>query len=126
MTQSDVARAIGVAGGERVSRWELGLSEPQADSLVRLAAVLQVNPQEILVSMAEPDLRRLRVLSGRSLRDLAQDVGSSAPAIARWENGRVQALPAGAASRLADALGQDEADILAAFAVSRRQRDQSY
>ena len=42
MTQSELARRLGVAGGERVSRWELGLSVPRSNTVVRAAEVLGV------------------------------------------------------------------------------------
>ena len=31
LTQHQLARLVGVAGGERVSRWELGTSEPRPE-----------------------------------------------------------------------------------------------
>ena len=34
LTQHELARLVGAAGGERVSRWELGASVPRPDFLV--------------------------------------------------------------------------------------------
>ncbi len=48
LTQHQLARLVGVAGGERVSRWELGTSEPRPEILVRLAKVLDVAALDLL------------------------------------------------------------------------------
>jgi transcriptional regulator with XRE-family HTH domain len=40
LTRPELARLVGVAGGERVSRWELGTSSPRPEILHQLARVL--------------------------------------------------------------------------------------
>ena len=64
MTQSEVARAVGVAGGERVSKWELGTASPSASVRVRLARILELEVEELLPSLGAAGLRRLRVEAG--------------------------------------------------------------
>ena len=60
LTQHQLARLVGVAGGERVSRWELGTSEPRPEILVRLAKVLDVEAMDLLDVEAGVNLRALR------------------------------------------------------------------
>ena len=50
LTQHDAARRVGVAGGERISRWELGTSEPRPSVLKRLAEVYGVGVDELLTA----------------------------------------------------------------------------
>lgn len=86
MTQHQLARSIGVAGGERISRWELGLDEPRPDLLVRLARILNLVPADLLDD-AGRGLRRLRYCAGLSSADLAAAVHVSTRSYARWESG---------------------------------------
>lgn len=86
MTQHELARLVGVAGGERISRWELGLDEPRPDLLVQLARVLDLLPAELLDD-GRRDLRRLRYCAGLSSADLAAAVHVSTRTYARWESG---------------------------------------
>ena len=44
LTQHELARLIDVAGGERISRWELGSSAPRPEMLLRLAQALPAPP----------------------------------------------------------------------------------
>jgi transcriptional regulator with XRE-family HTH domain len=86
LTQHRLARLVGVAGGERISRWELGLDEPRPDLLVRLATVLELPPADLLVG-ARHDLRKLRYCAGLSSPELAAAVHVSTRSYARWESG---------------------------------------
>lgn len=86
LTQHKLARLVGVAGGERISRWELGLDEPRPDLLVRLASVLESPPADLL-SGARRDLRKLRYCAGLSSPELAAAVHVSTRSYARWESG---------------------------------------
>lgn len=86
MTQHQLARHVGVAGGERISRWELGLDEPRPDLLVRLARILNVLPAELLDD-SRRDLRRLRYCAGLSSADIAAAVHVSTRSYGRWESG---------------------------------------
>lgn len=86
LTQHRLARLVGVAGGERISRWELGLDEPRPDLLVRLATVLELPPADLLVG-ARRDLRKLRYCAGLSSPELAAAVHVSTRSYVRWESG---------------------------------------
>lgn len=48
LTQQELARLVGVAGGDRVSKWECGAAVPRPEALHRLAAVLDVQPIDLL------------------------------------------------------------------------------
>lgn len=121
LTQHELARLVGVAGGERVSRWELGTSAPRPEVLVRLASVLQVSPVELLTpDPRPPDLRRLRVLAGLSARQLASRAHLSLANIQRWESGRIERIPAAPTLEpLADVLGTSTEEVEQALACSR-------
>jgi transcriptional regulator with XRE-family HTH domain len=89
LTQHQLARLVGVAGGERVSRWELGTSEPRPEVLVRLAKVLGVPPADLLDVPGEvPDLRALRFAAGLSAEQAAVRARVSKATYLRWETGR--------------------------------------
>ena len=94
LTQHELARLIGVAGGERVSRWELGTSAPRTLVLTRLAAALGVKLGDLLTPDSDDSgLRRMRLLVGLTPRQLADRVHVSVANIQRWEAGRVKRLP---------------------------------
>ncbi len=88
LTQHQLARLVGVAGGERISRWELGLDEPRPDSMARLARVLNAQVIELLdVDPERRDLRALRYCAGLSAGEVAAAAHISARSYARWESG---------------------------------------
>lgn len=109
LTQSDLARRLGVAGGERVSRWELGLSIPRPNTVLRAAEVLGVDIGDLLSGEgARPELRSLRRSLGLSLNDLAREVHVSKSTISRWESGQsTRGLSPGTVRLLAKALHVD-------------------
>jgi transcriptional regulator with XRE-family HTH domain len=121
-TQHELARLIGVAGGERVSRWERGASEPRPEVLRRIAAVLKVRTVNLLApGDGAADLRRLRVLAGLSARQVAELSHMSLPTYARWESGQTMALPSAASlDALAQILGVTPAQVAAALMAARR------
>ncbi|CCH75936.1 Helix-turn-helix domain protein [Nostocoides japonicum T1-X7] len=122
LTQHELARLIGVAGGERVSRWERGASAPRPEVLHRIAAAVDIPVDELLVpAQGGPDLRRLRVLAGLSARQVAEQAHLSLPTYARWEAGRIDRIPPTAAIEgLAAALSVSVDDTTAALSVARR------
>jgi len=121
LTQHELARIIGVAGGERISRWELGTSAPRPEMLHRLAEVLGLGVDDLLVRTDRPaDLRRLRTAAGLSARDLAARAHLSVPTYVRWESGRMDRLPSGPAlTLLAAALDATVEDVQAALVATR-------
>lgn len=122
LTQHELARLVGVAGGERVSRWERGASAPRAEVLHRIADVLNITSADLLVPVAGgPDLRRLRVLAGLSARQVAEETHVSVPTYARWESGQLDRMPSQVAlEALARVLGVGVEDVRAALTAARR------
>ena len=94
ITQSELAREIGVAGGERIWRYEHGLSQPRPDLLVRLAEVLHLHPRQLVRSAGEvPDMRALRLAAGLDAREVVAAIHTSLPTYRKWEQGRWRRLP---------------------------------
>src|SRR3546814_13770041 len=72
LTQHELARLVGAAGGERVSRWELGASVPRPDFLVKLARALDIPTLRLIHLEGDtPDLRALRLQAGLTVPELA-------------------------------------------------------
>lgn len=118
LTQSQLARAIGVAGGERVSKWELGEAVPSAAVRARLARALGLEVEDLLPKDGVSDLRRLRLQAGLTVAQLAKRGEVSAGTIKRWESGAMTRTHA-PLDRLASALGVDEARVREALARPR-------
>lgn len=121
LTQHQLAHLVGVAGGERVSRWERGLSEPRPDILVRLAGALDLPPLALLSGDTEtPDLRALRLAAGLTAREIARRAHVSKPTYERWEAGRWDRWPSKENLRsVARALSVNNAATIAAFELTR-------
>lgn len=117
LTQHQLARLVGVAGGERISRWELGASEPRPDLLVRLARALRTPPMVLLdIDPGSPDLRALRYAAGLSADQVAERVHVTKDTYLRWEAGRwARPLAARNIDSLAQALGAGTAAVRAAL-----------
>lgn len=89
LTQHELARLVGAAGGERISRWELGTSVPRPDFLVKLARALDILMLRLVRLDGEiPDLRALRLQAGLTVPDLAAAVNVAVPTYYAWEQGR--------------------------------------
>lgn len=120
LTQHELARLIDVAGGERISRWELGSSAPRPEILHRLAQALNVGAADLLDARGPADLRRLRTGAGLSARSLAARAHISVPTYIRWESGRTKRLPGGQAlNLLAQALDVTVQDVETAIVTAR-------
>ncbi len=117
LTQHELARLVGVAGGERISRWELGTSEPRPELLKRVAEVLDIPLSDLVrLERGRPDLRGLRFLAGLSATALADCAHVTVSTYLRWESGRWQRLPAaGTLEALAKALQASPRSVTAAF-----------
>lgn len=88
LTQHQLAHLVGVAGGERISRWELGLDEPRPETLARVARALDVPAMDLLLADAgRRDLRALRYSTGLSVRDVSVAAHVSTRTYSRWELG---------------------------------------
>lgn len=121
LTQHELARLIGMAGGERVSRWELGLTVPRPEALGRIAEVLETDIDALLTPINHhPDLCRLRILAAMSANQLAQQTHISLSTIRRWEAGQVAQLPTEETLQpVAAALGVRVADVENALRQAR-------
>ena len=120
LTQHELARLIDVAGGERISRWELGTSAPRPEMLRRLAQALNVKAADLFETGGPADLRRLRTFAGISARTLAARAHMSVPTYIRWESGRIKRLPARQALEpLAKALNVNVEDVESAIGTAR-------
>lgn len=94
LTQHQLARLIDVAGGERISLWELGTSAPRAETLPKLAKALAIPIAEMLPERdGPPDFRRLRLLAGLSQQSIAERVHVSKATVARWDRGHFAHTP---------------------------------
>lgn len=122
LTQSQLARRIDVAGGERVSQWELGESAPRPDMLGRLARALDIPVSSLLTPpAAEPDLRRLRQEAALSALEVAARAHLTTPTYLRWETGRFKRMPTPQAlTGLAQVLGVTAQDVEAALRRAQR------
>jgi transcriptional regulator with XRE-family HTH domain len=126
LTQHELARLINVAGGERISRWELGSSTPRPEILHRLAQALNVDAADLLDAGVPADLRRLRTSAGFSARTLATRAHMSVPTYVRWESGRTKRLPARQALKpLAKALNVTVEDVESAIVIARANASQA-
>lgn len=123
-TQHQLAREVGVVGGERVSRWELGRSAPRLEQLRRIAEVLGVSIADLLeLPETGLGLRELRLLAGLDALELAMKVNVSARTLRRWEEGEFQReVPLGTQRLLGSALGVSVGEVDQALRVSRSQR----
>ncbi len=124
LTQHELARLVGAAGGERISRWELGTSSPRPDFLVRLAKALDIPALRLIHLDGDvPDLRALRLQAGLTVPELATSVNVAVQTYYAWEQGRWTRLPAPESlEALARACGVAVDAVLAAFRESQRQR----
>ena len=125
LTQHELARLIGVAGGERVSRWELGTSRPRGYKVLhRLADVLGVEPDALLVpapggaGLAQAEVHRGPEHS--RAREAGPDVGGEPESLG---GGHPMRIPARAALKpLARALGVTIEEVERAVVRSRQFR----
>lgn len=124
LTQHELARLVGAAGGERISRWELGTSVPRPDFLVKLARALDIPTLRLVRLDGEiPDLRALRLQAGLTVPDLVAVVKVAVPTYYAWEQGRWIRLPASKTlEALARAFGESFEVVAAAFNEAQRQR----
>lgn len=96
LTQHELARRVGVVGGDRVSKWEVGGVTPRLEFLLRLADVLGVALSDLVASGeggGDVDLRLLRVRTGQAPRLVAASLNVSRRTLSRWESGDFKRMP---------------------------------
>jgi len=130
LTQGQVARALGLAGGEAVSVWERGAFEPKSVALLhQLAKVLGVTVAELLrCDEGKIDLRYLRLVAGLESADVADRLHVALSTYRRWERGAWSRTPGDAVvASLAAAFGVSADIVAGALAHSKAlgSRDQS-
>ncbi|MGB1090538.1 MAG: helix-turn-helix transcriptional regulator, partial [Oceanobacter sp.] len=113
LTQVDIANRLGLTKAT-VSLWENGTNKPNGENFHTLAKTLKTSSEWLLSgkdSTADHDLsdgtgdriRQLRKKAGLTQKELAKQVGVSAPAVTQWE-GDEQLPKTDHAERLAMAL----------------------
>lgn len=116
LTQSQLARILDVAGGDRVSEWERGVEGPAVRLIPAVAAALGVSPLEFLAMPNGVDLKALRLVAGKTLAEVAGQIHVSTATYLRWESGRQQApKDPGVRRSLARALGVRRPQLEAAL-----------
>lgn len=86
LSQNELARVLGLAGGVRVSKWERGVARPRSPhALHAVASVLNVEARELLAPEKEPNLRWLRFAAGVSVGELAAAAHCAVSTVKRWE-----------------------------------------
>lgn len=120
LTQHQLAREVGVVGGERVSMWERGEARPRSPQLLHaLARALSVPANSLLLRPdGGPGLRWLRFVAGVNVDELARSTHVSAASLKRWEAQGCRRMPsAGTLDALAAALGITPAEVESALRV---------
>jgi DNA-binding transcriptional regulator YiaG len=82
LTQHELARVVGVVGGERVAMWERGRSRPRSPRILHaLATAVGVPARSLLVPPEDgPTLRWLRFAAGLGVGSGASTPSSCMPA----------------------------------------------
>jgi len=113
LTQHQLARLIGVAGGERIARWERGASRPMPRLVHAMAEALEVSVGFLLAEERTGlTLRGLRVRSGLTAEQVATMSLMSADTYRHWEAGYLRgAAPYEAVVRIAASLNVPVDDV---------------
>jgi transcriptional regulator with XRE-family HTH domain len=124
MTQVQLADAIGVSSGLRISMWERGAEQPRPRFVPALAAALELVPLELLdVDPADPPLSALRLAAGLSLPDIQAVAAVPVMTYQRLERGIGSAEPREDIVRaVATALGVTPDRVRAAIDRARTER----
>ena len=87
LSQNELARRVGLAAGDRISRWERGEARPRSPrTLHNVARALGVDARELLLPPESgPNLRWLRFAAGLSVDELAAATKSGVSTVKRWE-----------------------------------------
>jgi transcriptional regulator with XRE-family HTH domain len=118
LTQHELARVVGVVGGERVAMWERGRSRPRSPRILHaVAAAVGVPARSLLVPPEDgPTLRWLRFAAGLGVDQVADAARVSISSLKRWEAGSSRrALPPETVQVLAAVLGVRPGEVSAAL-----------
>lgn len=124
-TVEDVADQIGLTR-QAVSAWLTGRTTPSPRSLARVAAILDVTPADLTpgVDPESATLQDMRIRSGLSQSDVAQELGLLQSLLSDIERGR-RDLNMGTAKRLANLYGLSVDEVADAWEIARAgRRDQ--
>ncbi|WP_052689190.1 helix-turn-helix domain-containing protein [Williamsia herbipolensis] len=114
LSRGELARQAGVSTGA-VAKWETGRSTPAVDTLARVATVLGVSMQDLIVVPAhERYLGDFRSLAGLTQPQLAARIGFSSSTVADLERGHA-ILTDVQEERIAGAVGASRAEVRAAY-----------
>ncbi len=103
----------------RIRAWERGIDAPSAPYIPTLAQLLDLSPLSLFdVDPAAPSFTALRMAAGLTLQALADRTGVPYTSLHRMVRGVTQ-MPAGAAGRLATALGVTRVELLESIARDR-------
>ncbi len=124
LTQHQLAREIGIAGGERISKWELGTAVPRLHIVSAMARVLNVELETFLAPGWQlTGIARLRASQELSVTAAAKECHVSVATYERWEKGGTLRGPTGGSlARLAKVMQVSEQEAAAAFQQSKGQR----
>ncbi len=120
LTREDLTLALGLSSPARVRVWESGIERPRPRFVPRLAAVLGVQPLQLLdVNPDDPPLAALRVAAGLATNEMNAP-GMSVMTYVRLEDGRPGPEPtATVIAAITAILRSDEALIQSAIRRSR-------
>lgn len=60
LSQKDVSNELGYATSQFVSNWERGVSQPPVGSLKRVAAILKIEPKDLLEVIVKDTMEALK------------------------------------------------------------------
>jgi transcriptional regulator with XRE-family HTH domain len=120
LTREDLTLALGLSSPTRIRVWESGIERPRPRFVPRLAAVLGVEPLQLLdVDPEDPPLAALRVAAGLATNEMNAP-GMSVMTYVRLEDGRPGPEPTVTViAAIAAILRSDEALIQSAIRRSR-------
>jgi DNA-binding XRE family transcriptional regulator len=120
LTREELTLALGLSSPSRIKVWESGIERPRPRFVPRLAAVLGVEPLQLLdVDPEDPPLAALRLAAGLATSEMNAP-GMSVMTYVRLEDGRPGAEPtANVIAAIVAILRSDEALIRSAIRRSR-------
>lgn len=120
LTREDLTLALGLSSPSRIRVWESGIERPRPRFVPKLAAVLGVEPLQLLdVDPDDPPLAALRVAAGLATNEMSAP-GMSVMTYVRLEDGRPGSEPTDKViASIATVLRIDEGLVQSAIRRSR-------